>query len=165
MDCVGTETTLLSCPLSRAIGSVRCSYNAIAGVVCPSEYLSLFVSHAPFYLLITSGGGPACTNNAIRLVDKNTWTPFNNRGRVEICNANQWKTICDDGWSSNDAKVACYQLGFTKNCMKLSSLLLFLLFSIRCRYLLLCSIWSRVWSYPLASCGLFINRDFTIPVQ
>ena len=35
MDCVGTESTLLSCPLSRAIGSVRCSYNAIAGVVCP----------------------------------------------------------------------------------------------------------------------------------
>ncbi|XP_019854372.1 PREDICTED: scavenger receptor cysteine-rich domain superfamily protein-like [Amphimedon queenslandica] len=96
MDCVGTETTLLSCPLSRAIGSVRCSYNAIAGVVCPS-------------------GGPSCTNNDIRIVDKTTWTPFNNRGRVEICSSNSWQTICDNGWGSSDAKVACYQLGFSKN--------------------------------------------------
>ena len=35
-----------------------------------------------------------------------------NEGRVEICIDNQWGTVTDDGWSSNDAKVVCQQLGY-----------------------------------------------------
>lgn len=33
-------------------------------------------------------------------------------GRVEICYTGQWKTICDDHWEENDAKVVCTQLGY-----------------------------------------------------
>ena len=34
-------------------------------------------------------------------------------GRVEICINNVWGTICDNSWSSNDARVVCKQLGFS----------------------------------------------------
>lgn len=49
-----------------------------------------------------------CYDGQLRLAGGST----ENEGRVEICYENQWGTVCGHGWSSEDAKVACRQLGF-----------------------------------------------------
>ena len=50
-----------------------------------------------------------CTNGDIRL--QGGANP--SEGRVEICNNNQWGTVCDDFWGGPDANVACRQLGLS----------------------------------------------------
>lgn len=33
-------------------------------------------------------------------------------GWMQICHEGAWLPICDDHWGLNDAKVACWQLGY-----------------------------------------------------
>ena len=49
-----------------------------------------------------------CNNGDIRLMGGTT----RYEGRVELCWNEMWGTICDGFWSTNDANVACKQLGF-----------------------------------------------------
>ena len=49
-----------------------------------------------------------CEEMSLRLIDG----PSMAEGRVETCLDETWSTICDSGWSTNDANVICGQLGF-----------------------------------------------------
>ena len=90
VQCTGTELSLVDCPYDRHTGD--CSHSKDASVEC--EPLS-------------------CNNGDLRLVGGQTTM----EGRVEICWNETWGTVCDGFWSSNDARVACKQLGFSKLSM------------------------------------------------
>ena len=48
-----------------------------------------------------------CTNGELRLVGGSTSAD----GRVEICINNAWGTVCDNGFTKEEAIVVCHQLG------------------------------------------------------
>ena len=49
-----------------------------------------------------------CTQGSIRLVGGRS----PQEGRIEVCNNNAWGTVCDDAFGTQDAQVACRQLGY-----------------------------------------------------
>ena len=59
-----------------------------------------------------------CNEGDIRLAGTFRRTPL--QGRVEVCYQGVWGTVTDDFWDSNDARVACRQLGYSgegENCI------------------------------------------------
>ena len=53
-----------------------------------------------------------CNDGAVRLVNGSSAL----EGRVEVCTQRLWGAIAYLGWSSNDAKVVCRQLGLPWKC-------------------------------------------------
>lgn len=88
MVCDGNELRLIDCS-SNPLAAHNCLHSEDAGVVCQ-----------PYTSCTTQGD--------IRLVAG----ARDSEGRVEVCNENQWGTVCDMGWDMNDANVACRQAGF-----------------------------------------------------
>lgn len=60
------------------------------------------------YQIVTYLLATVCNHGDVRL--SRGLTRFD--GLVEICNDNQWGTVCDDEWDFIDANVVCGQLGF-----------------------------------------------------
>ena len=50
-------------------------------------------------------------NNTLRLWTLSRSTPPG-VGMLQICESNIWQAVCADFWDSNDAIVACRQLGY-----------------------------------------------------
>lgn len=54
-----------------------------------------------------------CSHAEVRLVNGTNIY----EGRVEICLHGIWKTVCDDFWDNNEARVVCTQLGYQSDGM------------------------------------------------
>ena len=54
------------------------------------------------------------TTDDIRIAPLNDSEPTY-RGRLEVCRADGWMEVCEKGWNTSNAKVACRQLGYTES--------------------------------------------------
>ena len=118
LNCVGNESRLVDCP---SVGVSGCSHINDAGLTCnatcklwlfPPGLLNdlqyfyckwIFLCFMLIFPLLVR-----CENTALRLVGG----PTASEGRVEVCINETWGTICDNGWSTNDANTVCGQLGY-----------------------------------------------------
>ncbi|KAM6033160.1 scavenger receptor cysteine-rich domain-containing protein DMBT1-like isoform 2-T2 [Chlamydotis macqueenii] len=96
VTCTGNEDTLTQCQ-ARPWGHNNCSHEEDASVVCSAH------RHASAVLT----GANATSTPTVRLADG----PHRCAGRVEVFHNQRWGTVCDDGWSLNNAAVVCRQLG------------------------------------------------------
>ncbi len=51
-----------------------------------------------------------CPEGAVRLIGSSTTNTL--QGRIEVCNQNEWGTVCGNSWGMEDARVVCRQLGY-----------------------------------------------------
>ena len=111
VTCTTAQSRLIDCAYDSNTGD--CSHSDDAGVQCvPREFhisycLTLELNAAAIissFVLILG-----CSHGSIRLRDGTA----SMNGRVEVCLNGDWGTVCDDGWTTIDANVACRQLGYS----------------------------------------------------
>ena len=117
VNCYSYSTRLSSCS-HRGWGVHNCGHSEDIALQCSnttstsvnSQYsittvysaTSLYKGSPHLSVLFVSDG-------ALRLVG----SFLSYRGRLEIYYNGVWGTVCDDGFSSSDARVACRQLGYS----------------------------------------------------
>ena len=120
MNCNGSEANLNECQSQSWIGPC---YSNFAGAVCQGwlwnehvESLYVRVLHVQYmhtfvYIVYITGieiVPDNCEHGSVKLIGGTK----EYEGNVEVCINGMWSLICDSGWSTNDASVACSQAGY-----------------------------------------------------
>ena len=90
---------ILVCSVQVSVHILKCSNTKLC--ICLDIPKTLLIVTVPVNATVP------CANGAVRLVGGSD----SHEGRVEICYNNQWGTVCDNFFSSIDARVVCRQLG------------------------------------------------------
>ena len=104
VQCTGSERQLRNCTVSSN-GINSCTHMQDAGLRCLSGICFILYNLLNEFPLSFIG----CTESDVRLVEGGNLL----EGRVELCAANAWSTVCNVGWSITDARVVCRQLGYS----------------------------------------------------
>lgn len=68
------------------------------------------MSHAVAREISTTNCRGICDSGDVRLEGGSV----PNEGKVGVCIGEEWGTVCDDDFGSEDAGIVCKQLGFSK---------------------------------------------------
>ncbi|XP_008411857.1 neurotrypsin [Poecilia reticulata] len=91
VSCTGKEPSLLLCNRKEWLRH-DCTHHEDVNIACSSE----------------RGADSPPASIPVRLVGGES----SREGRVELFLSGQWGTVCDDGWTDQDAEVVCRQLGY-----------------------------------------------------
>ena len=120
VSCTGAEDRLTQCAktsISLTFGKTTYINHPAAAVSCHGSP----TTQPPCIPPSPPPSGPACQNNQIRLMGGQA----SNEGRLEYCYNGQWSPFCT--LRSQEATVACRQLGYTHYTGKLQDLVILIL--------------------------------------
>ena len=138
------------------VAKVSCSYTT--WVVFWELVKNYGIISNVFFIIARTTANANCSDGDLRLRGGTTsW-----EGWVEMCYGCQWVTVWDDLWESNDAKVACRQLGFScKNMCTIQAVIRLcenLILQFRSTGLCQCMLWSWNWVHTLGQCEIYWGR-------
>ncbi|RDD40666.1 Deleted in malignant brain tumors 1 protein, partial [Trichoplax sp. H2] len=125
VGCSGNESKLTDCPSSGWNVTSSCGRSSYAGVQCIAGSCASYPCVHGTCTSNSTGGyncsclygwtGQQCQMSPVNDGDLRLYSAYNygpDRGNVEIYHDGMWGAICHYSWSTNDALVACRQLGY-----------------------------------------------------